>query len=430
MKLTIILSVVAGLSIAGCNSTKIERQKTPLGVEYEVNKAGEGKQVAVGDYVTLHLEQRTNSDSLFFTTYERDPITFQVTDPKEYQDPSGWVTYLHVGDSATFYLISDSIYNAGIAPPPFIKAGDTVRFVINIINAQPEADYMSDQLQKQNQRVESEVKDIEAVLQQKGISDFKKSPEGIIYTVQKQGTGPQPQPGQKVKVHYTLSTLDGQKLESSRDGGSPFSFTLGQGEVIPGWDKGIPLLNVGSTATLYLPSSLAYGESGSQRIPPNTPLVFDIEVLDIVDAAKEKAEAAKKLDDYLKNNNIKAQKSPEGIYYTVQTQGTGPKPQPGQTVQVNYTGKLLNGQVFDTSIETVAKANNVYNPQRTYGPFEFPLGQGRVIQGWDKGIPLFNVGGKGTLYIPADLAYGERGAGAMIPANSPLIFEIEVLGIK
>jgi len=121
------------------------------------------------------------------------------------------------------------------------------------------------------------------------------------------------------------------------------------------------------------------------------------------------------IEKYLKDNKIKgAEMTPTGLFYTVAQKGNGAAVQKGHTVKVHYTGKLLDGTVFDSSVERGE-------------PLEFPIGMGRVIPGWDEGIPLFAIGGKGTLYIPSALAYGSRGFPGSIPANSVLIFDIEVI---
>ena len=109
-------------------------------------------------------------------------------------------------------------------------------------------------------------------------------------------------------------------------------------------------------------------------------------------------------------------------------EGEGEFPQPNQQVSVNYTGKLLNGQVFDTSVEADAREADVYNAGRQYQPYQFTLGTGSVIRGWDIGIGLLKRGGKGVLYIPSTLAYGER-ANGIIPANAILVFNVELVDI-
>lgn len=105
-----------------------------------------------------------------------------------------------------------------------------------------------------------------------------------------------------------------------------------------------------------------------------------------------------------------------GLQYIVIEPGDGPAPQAGQEVQVHYTGWLTDGRKFDSS--------------RDRGqPFSFPLGQGRVIRGWDEGVSLMRVGGVRRLIIPPELGYGDRGAGGVIPPGATLIFDVELLGI-
>jgi peptidylprolyl isomerase len=112
----------------------------------------------------------------------------------------------------------------------------------------------------------------------------------------------------------------------------------------------------------------------------------------------------------------KERMTPTGLRITDITVGDGPEAKAGQTVVVNYRGTLENGKEFDSSYGR--------------GPFSFPLGAGRVIRGWDEGVAGMQVGGKRKLVIPPDLAYGERGAGGVIPPNATLVFEVELLEIK
>ena len=107
-----------------------------------------------------------------------------------------------------------------------------------------------------------------------------------------------------------------------------------------------------------------------------------------------------------------------GVSYHDEVVGTGPQPQPGQTVHVHYTGWLYDGQKgakFDSSRDRGA-------------PFSFVLGASEVIAGWDSGVATMHVGGKRTLIIPPEQGYGARGAGGVIPPNATLMFDVELLG--
>ena len=117
----------------------------------------------------------------------------------------------------------------------------------------------------------------------------------------------------------------------------------------------------------------------------------------------------------------KALTMPSGLQIIDTTAGTGATPRTGQTCVMHYTGWLYEngakGKKFDSSLDRGQ-------------PFEFPIGAGRVIKGWDEGVATMKVGGKRTLIIPPALGYGERGAGGVIPPNATLMFEVELLGVK
>ena len=114
-------------------------------------------------------------------------------------------------------------------------------------------------------------------------------------------------------------------------------------------------------------------------------------------------------------------KTSSGLQYEDTQAGTGASPQKGQTCVMHYTGWLwvnnAKGAKFDSSVDRGK-------------PFEFPIGQGRVIKGWDEGVASMKIGGKRTLLIPPELGYGARGAGGVIPPNATLLFEVELLGVK
>ena len=114
-------------------------------------------------------------------------------------------------------------------------------------------------------------------------------------------------------------------------------------------------------------------------------------------------------------------KTPTGLQYEDSKVGEGASPKTGQTCVMHYTGWLwengAKGKKFDSSVDRNE-------------PFEFSIGRGQVIKGWDEGVATMKVGGKRTLLIPPDLGYGSRGAGGVIPPNATLVFDVELLGVK
>jgi len=145
------------------------------------------------------------------------------------------------------------------------------------------------------------------------------------------------------------------------------------------------------------------------------------------DAAKQMTKEDKQLQTYFTKNNLKPVKTVSGLYYTITEEGTGEMPKIGDTVTMNYTGTLLDGTKFDSNEDTAF---------HHVAPFQFALGKGQVIRGWDEGVALLKKDSKATFYIPSPMAYGAQsrpGGDANpkgIPANSILLFDVQLKDIK
>ncbi|HRN42766.1 MAG TPA: FKBP-type peptidyl-prolyl cis-trans isomerase [Vicingus sp.] len=234
-----------------------------------------------------------------------------------------------------------------------------------------------------------------------------KTESGLIYTITHEGNGKRAAVGDKVSVHYTGKLTNDSIFDSSLFRNQPFNFKLGEGQVIKGWDEGIALLNVGDKATFTIPPHLAYGSQGAGGvISPNETLIFEVELLNIIEAPKPFDVAGK---DTITTSS--------GLKYIKLNTTEGIQAQAGKIVKVHYSGYLENGKMFDSSVERGQ-------------PLDFPLGQGRVIKGWDEGIALLKVGEKARLIIPQELGYGERGYPPIIPAKATLLFDVELIDVK
>ncbi len=224
-----------------------------------------------------------------------------------------------------------------------------------------------------------------------------------------------------MKVHYPIVILlsfcfgyvDAQKCECKINGKSPdyiYQNDAMQGYCVMFLDK---------IDHFYLCRDCTPKNQVALSFPQNYDTKTFIEWLKVNKKSKITAEEAVLIHEALKKwekaqKMIGFQMTPSGLGYKIVQQGNGKKPEKGKNVKVHYKGYLEDGKVFDSSYDRGQ-------------PFEFPLGMGRVIKGWDEGIPLFNVGGKGILKIPAELGYGSAGAGNIIPPNATLIFEIEII---
>lgn len=233
---------------------------------------------------------------------------------------------------------------------------------------------------------------------------------GLQYIETLAGTGPKPQVGEVVTVHYTGRLDNGTIFDSSHNYGEPIRFPLGVGFVIPGWDEGIALMSKGGKATLVIPSDLAYGPQGyGEVIPPDATLTFEVELVDITPGSPD---APTEVDEAQYTTTA------QGLKYVDLVVGDGPAVTNGQLVVVHYTGWLADGSKFDSSLDRG-------------DPITFNVGMGQVIAGWDLGVRGMTVGSTRQLVIPPTLGYGEQGAGnGIIPPNATLIFEIELLEVQ
>lgn len=153
-----------------------------------------------------------------------------------------------------------------------------------------------------------------------------------------------------------------------------------------------------------------------------------IEQLKIAEATKARQNEKEKFNNYLSAKGLKPVVTASGLNYVISQKGTGPVAAPGDSVEVNYTARFLSGKVIETSLATVAKTANVYNPYKTYGPVKYAVAAGKSLSGTQEALLLFPKGTKVTLYIPSRLGYGATTYKNMQP-YTPFICEFEILNI-
>jgi FKBP-type peptidyl-prolyl cis-trans isomerase FkpA len=264
----------------------------------------------------------------------------------------------------------------------------------------------------------------------------KKTERGLEYIYRIDNKGTKPKKDDVVQFHLAVYNAADSLLGNTRTlgPGRPFVHKISDDAQLGMLEEGMKLCGINDSLTFFINSdSLPAGFIGSA---PNTLLRFEMMTVKVQTEAdfmaereaeerKEQEEMMSKMDaqkpvdeqiikQYVADNKMNVKNTASGLYYTITKAGSGKSPAAGATVKVHYTGMLLDGTKFDSSIERGE-------------PIAFPLGEGRVIPGWDEGIALLNKGAKATFIIPSHLAYGARGAGQLIKPFSVLKFEVELV---
>lgn len=440
-KKVLLTSLFAGMivMVLSCAGEHPGFKKTKTGIYYKMHIENEsGRKADTGDILTMDMVYRLKDTTLFDSRMNGQPMMLTLV-PRQFPgDIYEALALMRMGDSATFIIRADSFFlkTAGMKElPEFVKPKSDIYFDVKLNNVRSEAEINQEHEDMIAARKEQEPIELAEFLAANNISTTPTA-SGIYYIEKEKGSGSLPKAGDRLKVHFIIATLTGPQLYSSYEQGQPMELEAGKEFDNPGITEVLGMMRKGSKATAIIPSGLAYGAEGrGEMVAPHTSMKYEIEIVDITpkdvyekqqqqkDTEMKQMEDQNKLREkanilkYLQDNNLKAAPTASGLYYIEQVKGTGASPQPGQKVKVHYTGKLLNGNKFDSSVDRGQ-------------PFEFQLGMGQVIRGWDEGIALMQVGGKALLVIPSELAYGSRAMGDRIPAYSPLAFEVELLGVE
>jgi len=274
----------------------------------------------------------------------------------------------------------------------------------------------------------------------KEIPHAESTSKGVFYSIEQPTKNQKPRSGDYVMVSYVGKMLNGKEFDASPKG-EPLVFQLGRRQVIQRWEIGLIHFGKGESGKLVVPSNLAYGKRGvGNVIPPNSDLVFELTMIDIMDQdgydahmkreedkARAKFEKDKRnqletdkvlIATYARKNKFKVNRLPSGLSYSLKKKGKGDFAKVGDKISVTYTGELLDGTIFDSN--------------KDKSPFEFVLGKNKTIAGWEEGLLHFKKGSEGYLFIPSQLAYGPRPIQddkTNIPANSVLIFKVKVVSL-
>ncbi len=256
----------------------------PSGLAYKFRQDIPGKPGSIGEVVKLDFILFTNKDSILRSTVdEKTMVITTIQKPKYPGSFEECIAMLSKGDSCACWLSADTLFKYGIGAemPVYIEKGSFLRFEVKMHDVMTMEQYNQEQVIMAKQAKQDEDVVLAAYIKNNNIPAKLDTATGIYYQVVQEGPGAYPKKGNKVIVHYTGYLLNGEIFDSSRDRGDPFDFILGKGYVIEGWDEGIPLMHKGEKGILYIPSYRGYGPQRAGTIPPNSILIFEVELLDI-----------------------------------------------------------------------------------------------------------------------------------------------------
>lgn len=318
----LLLAALPALAQAQTTAPAPGFQRLPSGTEYKLFRRDAAGKYApraltaapsptdtsrAGKFMLMHVTYLTGRDSVLqssrqLTHGQPVPIPMASGFRKGSQEEAFYI--LQPGDSAVFRFNADSLSGGRPVPPELRRGGNVLMVQATAVRLLDQAAAMAigqrlqqDIIAEQQRRAKAHLaeqlsKDNAAIAEYLKANNLtnkaKETAGGTWYVITKRGTGPLPQTGQTVSVRYRGTVLaTGKEFDSSeKHGGTPFDFALGTGQVIPGWDQGIAMLPKGSTATLIIPSTLAYGSRGAGAdIPADANLRFDVELVDVKGAA-------------------------------------------------------------------------------------------------------------------------------------------------
>ena len=259
--------------------------KKDTGLQYRFFRGdGQNGNPQVTDIVTVKMDYFINDSLLFTSTKLGKPMQFPLSPAAFKGDFFEGIATMSIGDSASFLCPADSVFLRIFRVkqmPPFVKPGAIMRFEIALDSFLTKEAFEEAKVAESQALIEASNQSLKSYIAEKGITSMP-TESGLYYVETLKGTGKFPQKGERIKVHYKGTLLDGTPFDSSIERNQPFEFVLGMGQVIRGWDEGLALMQEGGKATLILPFNLAYGERAAGQIPPFSPLVFEVELIEII----------------------------------------------------------------------------------------------------------------------------------------------------
>lgn len=277
---------------------------------------------------------------------------------------------------------------------------------------------------------EKEMRLLRQYLESKSINT-EPTASGLYFISTVPGSGSQPSSGNWVIIRYTAKMINDRVFDTTDESVAKSSnihtssVLYGNRRIsmismgIKGVQEGLELMKEGEQATLIIPSHLGYGNDGAGMVPAYSTLVYDIELVNVIEDPVEYEQEM--IDNYIAqyadSTHLTIEEKESGLYYIEIQEGTGENtPQENETASILYTGRLTDGRVFDSNA-----GGSVYNLE---------IGAGGSIAGFEEAIKLMKPEGKSRVIIPSSSGYGTEGSGTKIVGYTPLVFDLELVEIK
>ncbi len=278
---------------------------------------------------------------------------------------------------------------------------------------------------------------------------YKKGDNGMLYNIYTDKSGPKVKEGDFMLLNLVIKSDADSVLLSTYEQGRPTPMLLPKPQFKGDVFDAIKLLAEGDSATVKISADSIFKKTPKPPTFKGKYVIYDLKVVKLIpkgtmsepvfqstiqkymkglmDAQKDTEPA--RIKQYIDSKKLNLNKTDSGLYYSITKQGAGPNVALGDTALVNYTGSLLSGKIFDSSVKDVAvKAKLQSVGQRQFAPLRVVIGARQVFPGFEEGVMLLNKGAKATLVIPSKLAYGAQSSGPIGPFT-PIAFDIEVVDI-
>lgn len=280
-------------------------------------------------------------------------------------------------------------------------------------------------------------------------SDYEAGPGGLLYKIYTHHSGPKIQIGNFININAVGKTDNDSVLFNTYDS-HPLLTVVPKPQFKGDIFTGIQYLSEGDSATIKVLADSAFkvqtkpkgfnGKYLTYDLKVNKVFVkgqlsdsaFQAKIMDYIINEGQKLRAAEpgRINRYISNNTLKFAQTADSLFYVINKPGTGVNIAPGDTVIMNYTGKLFNGKVFDSSVkEELIRSKMPVDPTRQYTPANIIIDEKGIIHGWYEGLQLLNKGASATFIVPSKLAYGKSGISIIAP-YTPILFEITIIDVR